>query len=456
MKKRFIFRTPLGGFTSVFFGEQTEEEKAALKLVKTEAQKAALEAYTNSIGQLFEAGMEKAEMEKVIKELAKSVYETMKLTDPADENEEKTIAEMFKAMQDQHNAFAQSFEEYKKQGGAAKNGIYVDFVKAQLAANPAIEKDAKYHATLIIKAAALMTTANVIPNVAGGFSPLFGNYIDEEIGHVPKPENIILPLITVINAPGTENIWFSDRINEEGDAEFIGEGDLKPLADAEWKTSKAPIKEVAVRWKFTKRLMNHAPSIVQDFLEHVNELVEQKIDDQLLDGDGLGDNLTGLLEVAGAFIVPPQLADYYEFANIWDVINAMASRIRLTNFKGNLTAVLNTVWEAKMMGIKDANGRYITPPFVSADGRKVGSVTIEFSNKIDDDTVLIGELKRFKLVIAENVTYDEGYENEDFSKNLVSRKLEAFMGTYIKASDAGSILADNISTVLELISVPVV
>lgn len=320
------------------------------------------------------------------------------------------------------------------------------------------ETDKQYNANTVIKAAALMTTANVIPNVTNGFSPLFGNYIDTEIGATPKPDLCILPLITIKNQPGTESIWHTSRQNEEGDAEFIAEGALKPLADAEWKTTKEPVKEVAVRWKFTKRLMNHAPSVVVDFAEHANELMEQSMDDGALTGDGTGNNLEGITAtgVASAFVVPTQLAEYYTFANIYDVIMAVATQVRLANFKGQLTCVLNTVWEAKMKGIKNADGDYVIAPFVSPDGTKVGSVNVVFNNKFLDTHILVGDLKKFNLVMAEDVTYDEGYENDDFSKNLVSKKLEAFMGTYIKQGDAGSIVYDAIADILTDIEVPAV
>jgi len=303
---------------------------------------------------------------------------------------------------------------------------------------------------------ALMTTANVKPNVAGGFSPLFGNYIDTEIGHTPLPENIMLQLVTVKNEPGTESIWYTDRVNEEGDAEFIGEGDLKPLADAEWQTLKSPIKEVALRWKFTRRLQYHAPAVIDDFQVHARQLVDQVIDTEILEGDGIGDNMQGIQDAAAAFTVPTQLAEFYFMPNIWDAIMAMATAIRIANFRGQLTAVLNTVWEAKMAGYKTTYGEYVIPPFVTPDGRRVGSVNIVFSNKIDDDSILIGELKRFNVVFAENVMYEEGYENDDFSRNLVSRKLEAFLGTYIKSTAAGSILFDSISSVLTDIGQPIV
>jgi HK97 family phage major capsid protein len=318
------------------------------------------------------------------------------------------------------------------------------------------ETDKHYGANTVVKAAALMTTANVKPNVTNGFSPLFGNYIDTEVGSTPKPDLCILPLITIKNQPGTESIWHTSRVNEEGDAEFIAEGALKPLADAEWQTVKEPVKEVAVRWKFTKRLMNHAPSVVVDFAEHANQLMEQSMDDGALSGDGTGNNLEGITAsgVASAFVVPTQLSEYYTFANIFDVIMAVATQVRLANFKGQLTCVLNTVWEAKMKGIKNADGDYIVPPFVSPDGTTVGSVRVVFNNKFLDTHILVGDLRKFNLVMAEDVTYDEGYENDDFSKNLVSKKLEAFIGTYIKAGDAGSIVYDAIADILTDIEVP--
>lgn len=336
-----------------------------------------------------------------------------------------------------------------------KEGVLTTFFKEN--AENFKENDKSYNADTTIKAAALMTTANVVPNATNGFSPLFGNYIDNEIGQTPKPDLAILPLITIKNQPGTEAIYHTSRYNEEGDAEFIAEGGLKPLADAEWKTDKEAVKEVAVRWKFTKRLMNHAPAVVSDFMEHANELMEQTMDDGALSGDGIGNNLEGITAtgVASAFVVPTQLAQYYPTANIFDVIMAVATQVRLANFKGQLTCVLNTVWEAKMKGIKNSQGDYIVPPFVSPDGTKVGSVNVVFRNKFPDTHILVGDLKKFNLVMAENVTYDEGYENDDFSKNLVSKKLEAFMGTYIKRGDAGSIVYDDIAGILTDIEVPV-
>lgn len=306
--------------------------------------------------------------------------------------------------------------------------------------------------SFMFKTAALMTTANVIPNVSDGFNQLFGNYIDAELYKAPKPDNFILSLVDTQTAPGTENIWYVQRINLEGDAEFIAEGALKPLADGEYKEFKADIKEAAVRWKLSNRLINHAPTVVADFREHANELVEQVVDTQVLSGDGTNNTVNGITDLASPFIVPSALANYYQEPNIFDAIMAVATYVRLNNFKGNLTAVLNTVWQAKMMGVKDADDRYIIPSFVTQDGKRVGETTIRFENKMGADDILLGDLKKFKVRISENARYYEGWENDDFSKNLSSRKIETFLGTYLPSNNAGAIIFDDINTILAAIS----
>jgi len=389
----------------------------------------------------------KTDLSKSVKKEDLAALET-KLNELSEKDISETNKNSIEDLQEQLNVL----KEKTITGEQAKKGSFVTFVENNLEKNKDIANDRSYSASTTIKAPALMTTANVTPNVAGGFNPLFGNYVDASIGSAPKADPFILPLVNVISQPGTESIWYVDRINEEGDAEFIGEGDLKPLIDAEWSTSKTDVKEVAVRWKFTKRLMYHAPSIVADFREHANELIENKMDDGIVSGDGTGDNLSGLETLGSAFIAPTQLANYYKDANIFDVICAAATAVRLNNFKGDLTCILNTVWMAQMMGVKNSEGDYIVPPFASQDGRQIGETRIVFTNRLADDKIIIGDLKKFNVVMSENVLYDEGYENDDFSKNLVTRKLEAFLGTYIKASDAGAIIVDDISTIQSAIA----
>lgn len=392
------------------------------------------------------------EMKKAIAKLEegtvpKEDFETLKTKQDLVIKELERIGLAYKAMIEKPGALNEvktkfvEFIEKKSKDAADRNNTGIQEIKI----------DATAVINGVLKAPALMTTANVVPNVTNGFNQLFGNYIDNMIYAAPKPKNFIMNYVDVTTQPGTEKIWYVQRENLEGDAAFIAEGALKPLIDGEYKEYSADIKEVADRWKMTNRVMMHAPQVVRNFRTHAEELVEQKMDSGVLSGDGIGANLNGIITLASPFIVPAQLANYYTFANIWDAIIAVATYVRLNNFDGPLICVLNTVWEAKMKGIKDTEGRYIVPPFVTPDGKKVGSVEIIFSNKMPDDQILLGDLFQFKVVIAEDIMFAEGWENDDFSKNLTSFKLEAFLGTYFPSQLAGSIIVDDIATILTAI-----
>lgn len=297
------------------------------------------------------------------------------------------------------------------------------------------------------KVAAEMSTANVVPNVVGGFSQLFGNYIDPRIHSAPKENAFILSEVNVSFQEGTEDVWWTERLNEEGDAAFIGEGDPKPLIDAEWKDFKTSIKEVAEFWKITERLRNNAPRAVANFREHANELMTLKIDQGVLLDTGAGDTLNGITNQAAAFSVPAELANFYPQANIWDVIMAVATQVRLSNHRGNLTAVLNTVWMAKMAGYKDTLGQYIIPPFATKDGKQVGEVRVRFENGFPDDKILLGDLKKFNVVFSQSAKYAEGLEGSDFRDNKISRRIAAFLAAYIPSTQVSAIVYDDIATI---------
>lgn len=413
----------------------------------TEAEKAA-EQINKSIADLntkIENGATKEELQNelnVIKEANK---------DFVSKDDYTKMNDTIKSLEDE----ILKLKESKEVISTSKKGVLSEFFKKNAnEANELIKTDEQLKSyedkNITIKAPALMTTANVKPISGGEFNQLFNNYIDNEIGVDPKPDNFIMNLVNVITQPNAAKIWWVERENEEGDAQFVSEGELAPLIDGEWQEKSEDMYEAAVAWKFSKRLLNHTSSVEQDFRTHANELVEQELDDAILSGDNSVDTKkpNGITTLAGAFVSPAALANYYPSANIYDAINATATRVRLNNFKGQITCVLGTVWEAKMKGIKNANGDYILPHFVTPDGKNVGSVMVEFQNKMPETHMLIGDLKKFNTVVGDSFQYSEFHENDDARKRLITKMLHGDYGTYIKGTDAGAIIYNSISDVL--------
>jgi len=362
---------------------------------------------------------------------------------------EATIAKQAKEVEDAYLMIKAMREDSKKDGQDEPTTLMKWFKSDER--KDLLEKGGGMERT-VLKAAELMSIAAVGGGsahitTANGYSINVNNFIDPKIYSAPKNENLFLSLVTVKTVAGTEKIWWSERNSEEGDAAFISEGTTKPLVDANWQTFSADMFEVAERWKFTKRLMMHTNSVVDDFREHARELIELKIDDEVLGGDGIAPNMSGLVDQASAFVVPAALANFYSWVNIWDVIMAVRTQIEIANFMPT-SIVLHTTWLAKMYGIKsETEALYIKHPLMTPDGRSMAGMTIYYTNKIDADYILVGDLGKFNVVFGENIMYDEGYENDDFSKNLVSRKLEAFLGTYIPSTQTPAIVYDEIATI---------
>lgn len=304
----------------------------------------------------------------------------------------------------------------------------------------------------INKAAALMTTANIIGIGSNSeWSPLFGNYIDSRIHRAPLLYSTIMEDITVTTQEGTENITWTERVNEDGDAEWLDEGEAKPLADAEWHTFSEKSKEVAVFWKFTTRFLFHTRLAVEDFQKYARELMENKIPNTALLGDATVNpkEIDGITTLASAWVVPPRLAGSTSSPNVYDAVLALATAIRIRGFKGMIVVRLNDVYSYLMKSAtKDALGNYIVPPFSSPDGTRVSDVRVKFDSELPDGKILGGVLANYNLVICEDIIYDEGHENDDFRKNLVSRKLEAFVGSYLPGVHKPSIIYADIDDIL--------
>lgn len=209
--------------------EEKEAHDALIAQVKSEITKAKEGMADKSALDALSAKLEEAE-KKISEGIDKAEYEILK----------KEHVEALAAIK----ALSETGASNTPTGKAAILGSVQKFLTETAKLSDKAKNKTAGFEQMTIKAAALMTIeSNVVG--ANGFSVNVNNYIDPEIGHTPKPENFILPLVTVETQTGTEKIWWSERTNEQGDAQFIGEGDLKPLISAQWETKSADIKEVA-------------------------------------------------------------------------------------------------------------------------------------------------------------------------------------------------------------------
>jgi HK97 family phage major capsid protein len=358
-----------------------------------------------------------------------------------------------------------SKEEYAKvEEAARKQGEEITALKAQLeSAKPvdnsvrgqvtkwmeknkeAIEKikkgqKADLEALTINKVAITMTEAAslnssaFLPNaqVLPGFNdlirqqPTFWDYI-------PKARTSANPLVWV------------NKTNKQGNATFIGEGVLKPLASFELETETSTAKKVAERMKVSTEMLHDVDGLVSMIEGELRYEVLIAASTAVLTGTASATVPAGITTLASAFTLTTVTTTD---PNNADAIRAAIAQLASLYFTSNIVAIINPIDAANMDLTKaDTSGVYMLPPFVTADGRYIAGVPVIESTEIAVGFLLIGDLSKYKISILQDFHIMWGWENDDFSKNLVTVIGEMRFHQYMSANHTGAFIYESFADI---------
>lgn len=259
---------------------------------------------------------------------------------------------------------------------------------------------------------------------------------------LPRNKPFMMAISNVTPTSKARIVWAEKR-NAEGNAEFIGEGELKPLVDFEIATFSSEAKKAADAIKVSTEMLDDIDFMAGEIEKELQYLVEIQASTGLLSGDGLGDNLKGLDAFAGGFVLTS--IDVQDPNNA-DAIRAAIAQIRSLNFNANL-AVINPVDAANMELEKGTDGHYLIPPFKSADGTTISGVRVIEDNGIPVGSVLVGDMTRFRVRIYKPFTASYGWENDDFRKNLVTIIGEMRLHSYVPGNEVGAFVYDTFANI---------
>lgn len=167
---------------------------------------------------------------------------------------------------------------------------------------------------------------------------------------------------------------------------------LKPHTSLEFAPAEAPVRTIAHYEVAHRNILEDEPalrSIIDTELLYGLRLAE---DDQLLNGDGSGENIMGLLRTPGvqdypgaALPSPVQSSDTY-----LDAIRRAATRVWLANYEPTGIVVHPFDWE-RMELTKDANGNYIAAvSVVSGAQKRLWQLPVTATPAMTEGTALVG------------------------------------------------------------------
>ena len=262
------------------------------------------------------------------------------------------------------------------------------------------------------------------------------------ITRIVRRNPFILELVNV----GTimSNVWeWVEQKNADGGSAMTAEGAAKSQADFDLVVASANVKKVTAYIKITKEMLDDVELMRSEIDQELIELINLKIDEQLLSGSGLTVNLSGITTTATAWAAGA-FALAIPTPTKWDVLRTAINQVRVNLFEPNYI-VMHPTDVASMELSKDSTGQYIMPPFAAVDGTIVSGIRVVANTGVTIDKFLVGDFSKYGVRFKEGVTINVGYENDDFTKNLVTILAEARLVGRVKSNHYGAFVYGDFS-----------
>lgn len=290
-----------------------------------------------------------------------------------------------------------------------------------------------------------MTIATNAPTYTQG-------YVDPTVTRIAERRPFIQSLLSNRTLAGTGNVIYFEQQNRVGDAGVTAEGALKSSNEYDLVEVRKSAKKVTAMTKASMELIDDIPYMESLINEDLMKRVALKVDEQVLIGSGVGANLTGIFTTATSFSAGTFALNVVN-ANRYDVLAIAITQVFSQNFVPNYV-LLNPTDVAQMDVTKGSDGHYVLPSFVSADGREVKSTPIILNNGIPVGQYLVMDSTAAEVYTRQSINISVGYENDDFTKNMVTVLAEWRGLCVVKANNAGAFVKGTFATDIAAILKP--
>ncbi len=237
------------------------------------------------------------------------------------------------------------------------------------------------------------------------------------------------------NNNGTIRYWDWDEDTIARAAAMIAESGAFPESTAAFKEYTLDLKKVGDTLPVSAEFFEDESMFAAELSLFLQTNVALEVDDQIANGDGTGNNLTGLFASIPAF--NPALVDDVAYANFYDLLVKCKEQITKT---GGAKYTPDAIWMNissinKLRLTKDVNNNYIIPPFVSRDGAIVDGMTVFESNIISDGYFALGDSRFAKIYEKTGIEISRGTINDQFTQDMETLKVRKRLAFLIRTVD---------------------
>jgi HK97 family phage major capsid protein len=293
-----------------------------------------------------------------------------------------------------------------------------------------------------LKVAGTMLMSDHVTN-----GPLTAGAWEPGVIQIARNEPKIIP-VTNYATTTSDTIYWVEKANPDGNADWTLEGGVKPLVDFDFVKKSSSAKKVTGKIKLSTEMLEDVPFMSAEINNELLVVVNLKSDDGVLTGDGIAENIKGIMEYSGAYVLATVKV---ATPNNYDCIVAGATQVKSLNFIPT-HVFLNPIDSANLNLSKGTNGHYIFPPFVTPNGQVINGLTVIETNQMTVGTFLVGDMTKSKVRDYKGFTVTMGWVNDDFEKNLVTVLGERRLHHFIADLDTGAFVDDTFTNVKNAIN----
>lgn len=323
--------------------------------------------------------------------------------------EVKHLAEEFKSIQQTVIDISQ------KQTSAPAGGEKVLSAGEEFVKSPqyqALVKGEVHRARIEVKNTVTSGSTTVFPDQKPGIIP--GAFLPLTVRDVIPSISVSTNMVNALR----EASWTSS-------AAEVSQGAAKNESDITFEQYNVPITTVAHWIKISNQLLADAPAVVSYIETRLRDGLAQRVDAQLLNGNGTSPNLSGLTD-SGNFTAYTAVSDDL----LVDAINRCKYTMWAQGYMPDTVIVNPADWGAMERTREGAGtGNYLYGlPGTNAGVNPFG-LRVVMSNNMTQGYFLVAAMRTSAVVYNRSgAVIEMGYVNDDFTKNLITLRCEERLG----------------------------
>ena len=244
-------------------------------------------------------------------------------------------------------------------------------------------------------------------------------------GFVEDPKVVLNIENLFAHAPIADNTFLYMPLTVTGNAGFIAEGSAKPETTFNVTAKTGQVKTIATWTKVSEQLFADKSQLINILDNNLTHAVDVTVQNQLISGDGLGENLSGISKTGN-------YTDYVTSSgtatNTVDLLRNVAFKMRGANID-NLTIVLNwTDWSA-LLGLKSTTNEYLINGILDPVKQTIYGIPVVLSSAITAGKFAMGNFKMGGIVFDKTaMSLEIDRTGDDFTKNLITIRAERRLG----------------------------